>query len=88
VENWFMQLKGVCACRGESWAEDLASRVRTRQQWPSGSERVMVIARVKVEDLARDERLRERLAVELVEWAAKRWGHLIASGGCHAQHPG
>lgn len=74
VEDGFAQLRGVAANRGEHWADDLATQRRAAwTPWPVDSERVRVAAIVKVEDLTRDERLRERLAVEVVAWAARRW---------------
>ena len=70
----FDQLKGTVACRGEVWADAVAAR-RPRmigQPWPEG-DRMLAIARGKVRDLAKDERLLEMLAVELARWAARRW---------------
>lgn len=65
-------LRGTAACRGEAWAESVARRCRRDQPWPR-TPRAAAIARRKVEDLARDERLIELLAVELARWAERRW---------------
>lgn len=40
---------------------------------PWDADKAIAIARRKVDDLTRDPRLRERLAVELEAWARKRW---------------
>jgi len=75
----FMQLKGVAARRGDQWAEDLRGRVDPSLPWPH-SERMLTIARIKVEDLApRDERLLELLASECAKWAERRWDRLRAT---------
>lgn len=68
----FEQLKGVAARRADEWADSVAARVTTSQPWPD-TPAVYAIAMRKVEDLARDRRLLELLAGELVRWAAKRW---------------
>jgi hypothetical protein len=68
----FDNLRGTAACRGEAWAESVARRCRRDQPWPR-TERAAAIARMKVEDLARDERLLEMLADELARWAELRW---------------
>lgn len=69
-------LRGVAATRGEVWADDVARRVRTLQAWPRFAGRTAAIARGKVEDMTRDPRLREDLAIELASWAARRWATL------------
>lgn len=77
-EQSFLQLKGTAARRGEAWAEGIEG-YRDRA-WPPFVGRVAELARAKVADLTRDERLRESLAMELWRWAAKRW----ASGASSA----
>ena len=77
VADTFAQLRGVAACRGERWAASVSTRrprLRTRP-WPAHAARAAAIARAKVADLTRDERLRELLAAELARWAARRWAH-------------
>lgn len=75
-EGLFAQLRGAAACRGERWAVELALDPRLRgRTWPTGSDKLLAIARVKVADLTRDAKLLELLAAELVEWAARRWAH-------------
>lgn len=74
VENAFAQLKGVVACRADTWVAELAARRREPwMPWPVDSARVREAAVSWVSDLADDARLRERLIDELVRWAAKRW---------------
>lgn len=69
-----MQLKGVAANRGHTWVAELAARRREPwAPWPVDSAKVREAAARWVEDLTRDERLRDRLIDELVRWAAKRW---------------
>ncbi|MBA3821275.1 MAG: hypothetical protein H0X17_20495 [Deltaproteobacteria bacterium] len=79
VDDAFAQLRGVAACRGEVWAMDVARRCARTQPWPT-SERAQAIARRKVDDLASDARLTEKLAREVAHWAARWW----ASGGGQA----
>jgi hypothetical protein len=69
------QLRGVAACRGEHWARGVARRVSHRRPWPSYEGRCASIAREKVRDLGRDERLREELARVCATWAARWWSH-------------
>ena len=69
----FAQLRGVAACRGEVWAMDIARRRGRDVAWPTGSEAILAIARLKVDDLARDHELVEQLAGELVRWAERWW---------------
>lgn len=71
------QLRGVAARRGEAWAEDVARTVRRDQPWPTGSEKMFAIAMRKVEDLARDDRLRSLLATEAAAWAARWWARTV-----------
>lgn len=72
--GWFDQLKGVAACRGEVWADELARDPKlARLPWPIGSEKVTTIARTKVADLTHDPELLELLAGELAKWAERRW---------------
>jgi len=73
VVDTFAQLRGTAACRGEVWAMTLASRRPRSTPWPTGSEKVLAIARRKVRDLTKDDRLLECLAVELARWAARWW---------------
>jgi hypothetical protein len=72
LENGFAQLRGVAACRGERWARTVRERCGSNATWPRTA-RAHAIALRKVEDLAADRRLRERLADELERWAARRW---------------
>ena len=68
-----MQLRGVAASRGERWADHVALVVPRSQSWPDGSDKILTIARRKVEDLGRDEKLIDMLAAEVVRAAARRW---------------
>lgn len=72
LDGRFSQLRGVAACRGEAWATAVALQTRSSSQWPT-TEKMLGIARRKVEDLARDPRLLEMLTAELARWAARRW---------------
>jgi hypothetical protein len=67
------QLRGVAACRGEYWARSVACKVSRKRPWPAYEGRCATIARDKVRDLGRDERLREELARLCVHWAARWW---------------
>jgi hypothetical protein len=80
LDGRFSQLKGVAACRGERWADDVAVRVTRRdQRWPTDSDKVLAIARMQVADLTRDPRLLEMLAGEALRWAARRWNQTAAT---------
>ncbi len=68
----FQQMKGVCALRGELWAEQVALSVSRSREWPQ-TERMLAIARRPVTDLASDERLLEMLTDECASWAERRW---------------
>jgi hypothetical protein len=72
-DSAFMQSKGVAACRGESWAREVARKVSREIPWPAHEGKARDIALRKVEDMTRDARLRELLAAELAAWAAKAW---------------
>lgn len=69
----FAQLRGVAACRGETWAERVAHHVSREHVWPPHDGRAADIARRLVGDLARDPVLVDMLASELARWAARRW---------------
>lgn len=74
LSDQFAQLRGVAACRGEWWATRVAMRVARRDPWPElDNPRCYRIARAKVADLTRDERLADQLARIVHGWAAKRW---------------
>lgn len=75
----FAQLRGVAARRGEGWADDLVRTIYREQPWPTGSEKMLGIARRKVEDIATDLKLREELAAELARYAERRWCELRRS---------
>lgn len=51
----------------------LVGRIPRDQRWQADSEKVALIARMKVDDLARDPVLLEQLAAELAHWAARWW---------------
>lgn len=76
----FDNLRGTAACRGERWADEVARVVPRDRPWPAWNDRVAAIARRKVEDMARDERLLVLFAAELATWAAKRWDALKDQG--------
>jgi len=65
-------LAGVAQCRGEVWSRAVADRIGITQPWPRTA-KARSIALGKVADLARDERLRERLADQLELGAARWW---------------
>ena len=72
-------LSGVALSRGILWAESVTRRMPTKRadrSWPrwNESERVRMIARSKVNDLTRDERLIERLAKLCADSAHERFG--------------
>lgn len=73
LEDAFAQLRGVAACRGESWAREVAKKVPRELPWPSDSPKTAAIALRKVGDMSRDERLRGKLAAEIEAWAARWW---------------
>lgn len=59
--------------RGEAWAAEFASSSVKMTEWPSNSDTLRVVARIKVHDLGMDPRLIERLSLALVEAARERW---------------
>jgi len=74
LEDTLAQLRGVAACRGENWANRVAARVSTRSAWPPFEDaRCGRLARDKVADLTRDDRLATELARLVHQWAARRW---------------
>jgi hypothetical protein len=73
LDGRWAQLRGVAACRGEAWADELAGVRGAPRDWPVDSEKMRALARRRVKDLARDPRLLEMLTDELVRYAAKRW---------------
>jgi hypothetical protein len=68
----FEQLRGVAACRGILWAERVHARCPDARPWPPFEGRCADLVRRKVQDLARDQTLRELLA-EVVAREAARW---------------
>lgn len=76
LDEQLAQLRGVAACRGDNWAVSVAARVARRDPWPEYEGRVRGLARMKVRDLANDERLREQLARACYEHAVRRWNAL------------
>jgi hypothetical protein len=69
----FACLRGVAACRGETWARRVAARCDRNRPWPR-SERSHAIARQKVADITSDDGLRDLLATEAENYAARWWG--------------
>jgi hypothetical protein len=74
-EGLFTQLRGSAALRGERYADELAAaRVVPRDTpWPTGSPKLMAVARLRCADLSRDVKLLELLAAEFLVWAGRRW---------------
>lgn len=73
ADDVFKHLRGVAQSRGHQWAADLIAR-GVIGTWPDEpSPRALEVARMKVEDLTRDEGLRERLAAEAITAARRRW---------------
>lgn len=71
-------LRGVAACRGEAWASSVAARrPGLRAAWPAYDGKAADLARRKVADLSRDERLRDVLARICHAWAARRWAQRL-----------
>lgn len=68
VDNAVRTLAGVAMSRGYTWGQQTRAVMRTRgrspERWPAFDEspKVRAIASRKVQDIAKDERLRERLA--------------------------
>jgi hypothetical protein len=73
LETAFSQMRGIAACRGESWSHDVARKVSREMPWPSFEGKAKAMAIGRVADMTRDTRLREKLAAELAAWAAKAW---------------
>lgn len=73
LQDRLAQLRGVAACRGETWARSVALRTRRQRAWPAYGGRCATLARAKVSDLGRDARLQDELARLVVEWAARWW---------------
>src|SRR5256885_9728511 len=69
---------GVAQCRGESWARSVADVIPVDRPWPD-TERMRAIARRKIADLARDARLVELLADEVIVGAARYWDRELAA---------
>jgi hypothetical protein len=71
--------------RGEAWAHDIGTALGY-PDWPTDSEVLIAVARVKVIDLGKDPRLIELLAGELLEAACTRWRsrnvHAGSAAGC------
>lgn len=67
-------MRGHARARGMSWAMAVAERVSpSSRPWPAYEGRAAAIARAKVADLARDERVLEEMAVEAYEDARRFW---------------
>lgn len=62
LQDAWMQLRGVAACRGERWGAQLAR---------AGAAPLELEATRRVADIARDARLRVRLAAEALRWARR-----------------
>lgn len=80
IAETLAQLRGVAQCRGEAWARAVANVCPIDRPWPR-TERMRTIARRKVRDLTRDERLGELLASELVVGAARWWNRVLERAG-------
>lgn len=68
-------MAGIAHNRGEDWAESVARKVdaATRAKpWPA-TEKMLAIARTKIDDLSRNPEALDRLARRCAEAAAKRW---------------
>jgi hypothetical protein len=74
----FAQLRGVAACRAHQWVLDLSQRISGVQR-PTGSAKMLGIARLKIADLGRDERLLDMLARECAAAAEREW-RVVATG--------
>jgi predicted GNAT family N-acyltransferase len=82
VESRLAELRAIAARRGEEWADDIARKIHRSEPWPE-TPTMQAMARVRVADLTRDERLREQLAAEALAWAKRRWAsgvRLLAQG--------
>ncbi len=71
-DDMFACLAGVAARRGEVWAESVARRCGRTRPWPF-TPTADAIARRKIADLTRDERLLGQLAREVQRYAARWW---------------
>jgi hypothetical protein len=77
-------LTSTARVRGERWAElALLKMVRTRralEPWPSwdASEKVRALAYARIDDLDREEQIRDLLARDAHDAAARRWAELLA----------
>jgi DNA polymerase/3'-5' exonuclease PolX len=80
VDETLAQLRGVAQCRGEGWARAIAKVIPIDKPWPD-TERMRAIARRKIDDLTRDERLSELLASEVVVGAARWWNRALEQAG-------
>ena len=72
LDDLFTSELDAVRARGKAWADELAGSV-PGIDWPTGSEGLAIVARLKVTDLGRDPRLLERLARELLDAAHTRW---------------
>lgn len=67
-------LRGVARSRGMAWAQDVARELPNRKTpWPPFDGKCARIARLKVLNLSRDDRVREQLARECHSDAARWW---------------
>ena len=74
------QLRGVAQCRGEAWARAIAEVIPIDRPWPH-TEKMRAIARRKVGDMTRDERLGDLLVDELVFGAERWWNRALERAG-------
>ena len=72
LDEVFASELDIVRSRGKAWANELAGSVPCID-WPTGSEGLAVVARLKVTDLGRDPRLVERLAHALLDAARAQW---------------
>lgn len=80
LDEKLAQLRGVAQARGHHWARAIAEVIPIDRPWPA-TERMRAIARRKVSDLGRDDRLLEVLADECVLAAARWWNRELEAAG-------
>lgn len=69
-------LRGVARSRGMAWAQDVAREIGRREApavWPPFEGKCARLARLKVSNLSKDERVLEQLARECHGDAARFW---------------
>ena len=80
IEQHLSWYRGIAYNRGERWARAIAEVIPIEKTWPT-TEKMRAIARRRVDDLARDQRLLELLTDLAIEGAATWWNRALEKTG-------